>query len=94
MMCKNKHFSHIGCHQKERGCLHCGTFDIYDLELKRHIFIKKKIQHKEENTQNITVQVGSVKLTTLDCPPEIDVKKLSKHLQELKDDLANPDHTL
>lgn len=92
-MCKNKHFSHIGCHQKERGCFHCGTFDIYDLELKRRVVKNTKIQDKTESAEHIVVQIGNIKLASLDCPPEIDVKKLAKHLQELKVELSNPNRT-
>lgn len=95
MMCKNKHFSHIGCHQKDKGCLHCGIMDVYDLELKRHVVKpKKKRPHKEENTPDITVEIGNVKLTSLDCPSEVDVHELSKYLQHLKDEIHNPKRTM
>lgn len=89
MMCKNKHFSHIGCHQKDKGCLHCGVADVYDLEVKRHVINKRKSQRQEKNIPEITVEIGGIKLTNINCPPEIDVSELSKHLQQLKDDITN-----
>lgn len=95
MMCTNKHFSHIGCHQKDKGCLHCGVADVYDLELKRYVIKKeRKNRHKEDNAPVVTVEVGSIKLTTLDCPPEIGVMELSKHLQQLKDEIVDPERTM
>jgi len=94
-MCKNKHFSHIGCHQIDKGCLHCGVNDVYDMELKRHIIKQKRIgQIKQETTQNITVEVGNIKLTTFDCPPEIDATQLFRHLQYLKEEISNPQRTM
>lgn len=94
MMCKNKHFSHIGCHQKDRGCLHCGIADVYDLELKKHEIKQKKKIYNRECTSNITVKVGSIKLTTRDCPPEINFNVLSSYLHELKNELLNNNRTL
>lgn len=90
MMCKNNHFFHIGCYQKDKGCLHCGSSDVYDLELRRHIInLKKSRQNKKEYKSSITVEIGKTKLTTLHCPPEINVAELGKHLQQLKDEIAN-----
>lgn len=91
MMCKNKHFSHIGCHQKDKGCLHCGETDVYDLELKR-IVVKHstKLSFQEKCPPIITVEVGHIKLTNYKCPPEIDVDVLSKYLQQFKDELNHP----
>lgn len=95
MMCKNKHFFHIGCHQKDKGCLHCGVMEMFDLELKRHVIkSKKKRLRNEENTPDITVDIGHIKLTTLDCPPEVDVDELSKYLQQLKDEIVNSKRTM
>jgi len=94
IMCKNKHFSHIGCHQKDKGCLHCGITDVYDLELRRHRIKTKKITPEKNNIMHITVEVGRIKLTTLDCPPEIDVIELSKELQHLKNEISNPKRTM
>lgn len=94
MMCKNKHFFHIGCNQNDRGCLHCGDPDVYDFELKK-IVIKynNQIQHQEEFTQHVTVEVGNIKLTTLNCPPEINLYEFSKYLQEFKDDMVDTERT-
>jgi len=95
MMCKNKHFSHIGCHQIDKGCLHCGVNDVYDMELKRHVIKKeKKRPTKEEYAKSITVEVGNVKLTTFNCPPEIDVNQMSTYLQHLKEEISNPKRTM
>jgi len=94
-MCKNKHFSHIGCHQIDKGCLHCGVNDVYDVELKRRVIKqKRKEQIKEESTQNITVEVGNIKLTSIDCPPEIDATQLFTYLQHLKEEISNPQRTM
>lgn len=93
MMCKNKHFFHIGCHQNDRGCLHCGDPDVYDFELKRIVIkCKKPIQLNEEFTQHITVEVDNIKLSTLDCPPEIDIHAFSKYLQQFKDEMVDTKH--
>lgn len=95
MMCKNKHFSHIGCHQIDKGCLHCGENNVYDVELKRHIINqKKKALANKECMENTTVEVGKKLLTTFDCPPEIDVTQLSKYLECLKEELSNPKRTM
>lgn len=93
MMCKNKHFSHIGCHQKDKGCLHCGVADVYDLELKRHVLHETKSLLKE-NLPEVTVEVGNIKLTNINCPPEINAHELSKYLQQLKDEITNPKRTM
>ncbi|CAH1714232.1 unnamed protein product [Aphis gossypii] len=94
MMCKNKHFFHIGCHQNDRGCLHCGDPDVYDFELKKIVIpSKKKIQHREDFTPHVTVEVGRIKLSTLDCPPEIDIHEFSKYLQQLKDEIVDTQRT-
>lgn len=90
MMCKNKHFFHIGCHQNDRGCLHCGDSDVYDFELKRIVIkYKKQIQYNEELRQHITVELDNIKLSTLDCPPEIDIHEFSKYLQQLDDEVVD-----
>ena len=94
MMCKNNHFFHIGCHQNDRGCLHCGDPNVYDFELKKIVIqSKKQILHKEEFTQHVTVEVGKIKLSTLNCPPEIDVHEFSKYLQQLKDEIDDTKRT-
>lgn len=92
MMCKNKHFSHIGCHQKDKGCLHCGATDVYDVELKRHIV--KHNQEQQSSSNDIVLEIGSIKLSTICCPPQIDKAKLSSYLQQLKDEIANPKRTM
>jgi len=90
MMCKNKHFFHIGCHQNDRGCLHCGDPNVYDFELRRIVIKRKKqIQRNEEFTQHVTVEVGNIKLSTIDCPPEIDIHEFSKYLQGLQEEIAD-----
>lgn len=95
MTCRNKHFSHIGCHYKDKGCLHCGVADMYELEIKRHVIKhKRKRQCIENNATDITVEVGNIKLTTIDCPPEIDITELSKHLKQLKDEIADTKRTM
>lgn len=94
MMCKNKHFSHIGCHQKDKVCLHCGISDVYDIELKRHIIKHKKKSNHKIDSPDITVEVGNMKVTTVDCPPEIDATELFKYLQQLKDEIVNPKRTM
>lgn len=92
MMCKNKHFSHIGCHQKDKGCLHCGVTDVYDVELKRHVVKQKK--EKYSTPSDITVEIGNIKLSTIGCPPQINKAELSKYLKQLKDEIANPKRTM
>ncbi|XP_025200890.1 histone-lysine N-methyltransferase EHMT2 [Melanaphis sacchari] len=94
MMCKNKHFFHIGCHQNDRGCLHCGDPDVYDFELKKIVIpSKKQTQHREDFKSHVTVEVGKLKLSTLDCPPEIDIYTFSKYLQQLKDEIVDTKRT-
>ncbi|XP_060838155.1 histone-lysine N-methyltransferase EHMT2 [Rhopalosiphum padi] len=94
MMCKNKHFFHIGCHQNDRGCLHCGDPDVYDFELKKIVIpSKKQIQHREDFKSHVTVEVGKIKLSTLNCPPEIDIHEFSKYLQQLKDEIVDTKRT-
>lgn len=91
-MCKKKHFSHIGCHQKDKGCIHCGIPDVYDVELKRHI-----VKHKKEKSSapgDIIVEIGNNTLSTIGCPPQIDKAELSKYLKQLKDEIANPKRTM
>ncbi|VVC44969.1 Hypothetical protein CINCED_3A004403 [Cinara cedri] len=87
MMCKNKHFSHIGCHQKEKGCLHCGVLDVYDVELKRRIVKPKK--ERCSTPSDIIVEIGNIKLSTICCPPQIDKAELSTYLQQLKDEISD-----
>lgn len=94
MMCKNKHFSHIGCHQKDRGCLHCGATDVFDLEIRRHIIKHKEKRQSNECTSDISVQVGSMKLTTSNCPSGINITELSKHLQHLQEEIDSRKPTM
>ncbi|XP_050531920.1 histone-lysine N-methyltransferase EHMT1 [Daktulosphaira vitifoliae] len=94
MMCKNKHFFHIGCHQKDKGCLHCGTIDVYDLELRKCIKIKKSKTKNKNYVSRMTIKVGHEKLTTDNCPPEIDLLEFSKYLQKLQKEMCDSSRTM
>ncbi|XP_050429334.1 uncharacterized protein LOC126838722 [Adelges cooleyi] len=87
MVCNNGHFFHIGCYLKDQGCLHCGSSEVHELELRKFVVNKLKNKHRRTTPNCISVQVGRQKLTTENCPPEINSYELTKYLQGLQEEM-------